>query len=273
MSAEPLPGPEEIPDVAHRPGPVRIGGVDRVTRVLEYLVRADGAPTHGELSAELGIARSTLSDVLAELRVLGYVRLVERRYVLGPAMLSLCHRGARQTDIVTATRPMLEALARQSGETCVLSLEVAGEGLVVPVDQAEGSRRIHFHAHLGEPWALHFTGAGQALFAFSGRTAANLPPYDSRHGDEHFDPAGFDRELALVRERGYAMEIGTQEGHWSIAAAVRDSTGWPLAAISVVGPTERLRQSRHDIGRVLVEATERWRVPLGRIDRRTLTRP
>jgi IclR family acetate operon transcriptional repressor len=51
----------------------------------------------------------------------------------------------------------------------------------------------------------------------------------------------FKKELATVRQRGYAVSVG-ERSPWAsaVAAPIRDWSARPIAAISVLGPWHRL---------------------------------
>ena len=75
----------------------------------------------------------------------------------------------------------------------------------------------------------------------------------------HTVPAAEDLGLDDVRARGYATAVEELEpGLWAVAAPVRDATGAVVAALSVSGPTVRLRRGLlHRLGRLLVRKRAR----------------
>jgi DNA-binding IclR family transcriptional regulator len=201
----------------------------RALLVLEYLASTASAPTHGDLGRALGIHRSTLSEVLADLRRMGYVAVVERRYVLGPRMLTLVHSAASHRDRHAWIRPLLQRLARDTGETAVYTIEAGAT--IIPVDQVESAQSIRYAAELGTPRPKHRAAAGLALLAFTGRSSADLDVVPD-------DPAWFDAELLRVKARGYALNLPDAPTR-SIAAPLRDPSGSVVGAVAVLGPPGR----------------------------------
>ena len=98
----------------------------------------------------------------------------------------------------------------------------------------------------GKRLPVHCTGVGKALVAFlpeevlKGVIARRGMPRMTAHTIT--DPAMLQAELAQVRERGYAVDNEEiDEGLTCIAAVVRDHTSHVVAAISIAGPSSRLR--------------------------------
>jgi DNA-binding IclR family transcriptional regulator len=136
----------------------------------------------------------------------------------------------------------MEALVRQTGETA--SLEVlAGEEVVI-LDGVEGPSLVGASSEVGTRWPAHATSTGKVLLAEGGqrdrrRRLARLTPRTIT------DPARLERELARIRERGWATAVGELElGYVAVGAPVRDHAGIAVAAISVGGPAARLTQDR-----------------------------
>jgi DNA-binding IclR family transcriptional regulator len=203
----------------------------RALLVLEHLATTDSPPTHGELVRALDIHRSTLSEVLADLRRMGYVAVVDRRYVLGSQMLSLVHRAGSHRDRHAWIRPLLGRLARATNETAVYVVEVGDS--IIPVDQVESAQAIRYAAALGEPRPIYRAAAGLVLMAFTGRTSADLA-----HLPPDVDRSWLDAELERVHTRGYAFHVPDAPTR-SIAAPLRDPTGRVVGAVAVLGPPGR----------------------------------
>jgi DNA-binding IclR family transcriptional regulator len=214
-----------------------VSKTERAFKILERLTSGQPAPTHAELMRELGVQRSTLTDSLAELRDLGYVAVRDRRYLPGARLLTFVRRAGAHGDLSAGIRPSLQALAGATEETAVWVMEDGGHGgtpgVVVSIDQVESQHSIRYVADIGVPFTMHATAAGHAFLAFTDRSAHSLSEGNG------FDPDELDRELALVRERGYALKVDTERST-AIAAPVRDVHGGLMGVISIVGPTDRL---------------------------------
>jgi DNA-binding IclR family transcriptional regulator len=166
----------------------------------------------------LGIPRSTLSDLLAELRELGYVQVMDRRYAAGPRLVSLIHRRlARGTRVLSGVQKVLDQIALSTGETSVYAIDAGAA--VVALAQSPGTDPIRYVATLWEPFPLDETAPGM-LFQAHGPN----PP----------------RHLAEVREQGFAVWAPDQSRPAAIAMPVHDSDGAMVGALVVIGPKDRL---------------------------------
>ena len=72
-------------------------------------------------------------------------------------------------------------------------------------------------------------------------------------------------DLERTRARGYATAVDElEEGLWAVAAPVRDANGVTLAALSVSGPTARLRPGLLDeLGRLVAAEAENLSTRIG----------
>jgi DNA-binding IclR family transcriptional regulator len=214
-----------------------VSKTERAFLILERLTSGRPAPTHAELMRELGVQRSTMSDSLAELRDLGYVTVRDRRYLPGARLLTFVRRAGLHGDLAAGVRPTLAAIAEATGETACWVIEDGGDadipGTVVTIDQVESAQAIRYVGDTGTPYPMHTTAAGHAFLAFTGRSAHALDEGDG------FDRDALDRELARVRERGFAIKVDASR-QTAIAAPVHDQHGALMGVISVVGPTDRL---------------------------------
>jgi IclR family transcriptional regulator, acetate operon repressor len=219
-----------------------VSAAARALAVLEFLAMSPASVTSQEIAEALDIPKSTLSDLMGELRSLGYAQLVRRRYVPGPAMMSLGYRTTQRLGTLGGIGPWLDRLATATGETVVYAVEVGGDedtpGMVLLVDQVVSPNPIRYVAPVGHPRPMDQTAAGQVLLAFSGRTA----------GPMH-------AKLEQVRRQGYAVNTAAS-GATSIAAPVRDHYGNLAGAISVTGPTNRMMDAAQRIWPVLRETVE-----------------
>ncbi|MDF8263343.1 IclR family transcriptional regulator [Luteipulveratus flavus] len=219
----------------------RRGGVQAVDRALDILeVLGDGS-TKGvsELVRATELPLGTVHRLLATLAERGYVRQdSERRYAIGPAALGLADAGER--SLAAVGRAYAARLTALCGETVNLAVLQGHE--MVYVAQSPSPHSLRIFAEVGRRIPLHSTAVGKAVLASMGTPqAADLlraRPLTASTPRTLTTTEELDRELARVRDEGYAVDEEEQELGVRCVAAVVSSPGLH-AALSVSGPTER----------------------------------
>ena len=227
------------------PGAVT-AGTEAAARVVDVLLMfTDGPATIGvtEIARQLGLSKAVVHRILQSLADRSFVATdpVTREYRLGPAAVALGTRVLRDLDLRRAARPVLRRLRDTTGETTTLS-EAANLGRVY-LDQFESRQEIKMTVELGRRHPLHAGASGRAILAFLPREVieqvigSGLPTLTPTTIQSS---SRLRRELALVRERGYAISRGErQHGAGSVAAPVFGLEGDVAGAISVCGPVSR----------------------------------
>lgn len=250
-----------------RPAYAGTQAVRRAVLLLKTLGRDEGEPTLAELVRAVGLNKTTTFRLLTALEAEG---LVERGagdgYRLGPELAALGSRALGASDLREAARAELVALARATRETAHLEVRVGAETLIL--DEAMGGHRVGTTPSVGTRWPAHATSTGKVLLAalepdaLAAYLAAPLAPLTPRTIS---DPRALERELARVRERGYATGIEELEpGFMAVAVPVRARDGQVVAALGIGGPRVRLDPERLSaIARTLPEHAERISERLG----------
>jgi len=216
---------------------------------LQTLATASTDMDLGGLSNRTGIPKSTLVRLLATLKTFGFVFQdpETRRYRLGWALIYLGKEAERQLRFPVVLRPFLEQLAQETGETASLGI-LAGYHAVY-VDQVVSKNIIKGAPPVGTPLDLHCTAVGKVLLSsfsdeeFEHFVRENGLPARTEHTIT--DVTQLRRELEAIRRRGYAVDNEEAErGGRCVAAPVFDAKGRIIAAISIVGPTNRLTLDR-----------------------------
>ncbi len=245
-----------------------IATIERAIDVL-LLFTSSRSSTLGvtEIATELGLSKAVVHRILASLKSRRLLDVHEdsRRYSLGPAVLTLGLAYLERLDIGEVARPELERLSNITNETATLSTR-SGDTRVY-VAQVLPDREVKMTVPLGRPFPLHTGGSSKAFLAWL--PESDIDAYLSRPLEqltEHtvVDSAELRRELATIRQRGYAVSFGErQAGAASVAAPVFDHLGAVVAVVSVAGPAERLRDSIEAAARELVASTQLVSARLG----------
>ncbi len=225
--------------------PVR--SVQRALALLTVIAHGDEMPL-AELAEAAALAPSTAHRLLTTLVDLGFLQQdrESRRYGAGHGLLGLVSAAEqRLATLRAAALPHMTELAAACGETAHLTILDGNQ--VIFVDQVLGPGTVRMEVKVGTRMAAHVTAAGKALLAWQPDAvvgpllAAGLERFTPQTLTE---PDDLQRELALVRRRGWATEVEEHEqGAACVAAPIVAATGPPLASLSVSGPTSRLRPS------------------------------
>jgi DNA-binding IclR family transcriptional regulator len=233
------------PPTAGRSGTVQ--SVDRAVTILEILAR-EGEAGVTRIAAELGVHKSTAFRLVSALENRDLVAQDSERgkYRLGLGLLRLAGATTERLDVVRAGRPICRDLAAEIGET--VNLTVLSGFEVLYVDQVAGASVLQPRNWVGRRLPAHATSNGKALLAHlpPDRLAAHLDRPRERLTERTLTVRrDLEKELARVRERGYATAIDELEfGLTAIAAPVRGADGEVSATVSGSGPSFRLPPER-----------------------------
>lgn len=213
--------------------------------VLKVLARQLGPVPAATLTRELGLPRSTTYHLLAELERAGFVVHLpdERRWGLGVSAFELGSAYARQAPLARVAGPVLARLVDEVRHSAHLAVLHGREVLYVVEERAPG--RPSLVTDVGVRLPAHLTASGRALLASlsAAQVRALFPDagaFVDRHGTGPTSPTALRRLLVDVRARGYAIEDGdVTPGFASVAAAVHDHLGQPVAAVAVTYPGEQ----------------------------------
>jgi DNA-binding IclR family transcriptional regulator len=199
----------------------------------------------------LGVSKSKAHALLASLATVGLLRRTQHgRYRLGWRVLSLNQVLSDTTDFRRYAHPVLHQLGERCGE--VVHLGVLDDGQVMYVDRIKGHQAVTIDvSSLGNRLWAHCSAIGKVLLAHL--TPDALDAVLDRHGLPVMTPrtitdrSALEAELADIRRRGFASEIGEAVPDVSCVAAPIVSPGPSVvAAVSLAAPSYRL-EARRDV--------------------------
>ena len=215
-----------------------VPAADATLRLLRHLSRTGPLPAVA-LATALDLPRSTTYHLLAVLTGHGFVVHLpeERRYGLGLGAFELGSAYSRQAPLARAARPVLARLVDQVGESAHLAV-LHGRDVLYVVEERAAERPV-LVTDVGVRLPAHLTASGRAILA-------DLPPAQVRalfpDRGAFVDRTGVGPRrlselrtvLSEARRVGWAQEHGdVTTGFGSVAVAVRDHTGHPIAGLAV----------------------------------------
>jgi DNA-binding IclR family transcriptional regulator len=240
----------------------------RVLDVLDLFIESGSGYTLKDVSERLAIPKSTAHGILHAMRRHGYLNL-DRATNTFTISLQFVGR-ARATPTVELVRRRarghLERLVAALGETAKL---IAYEGTnSVAIDFVDGRGPLKYAVTLGQRWPLHATGGGKLYLAqYDDETVRGLLETIGLEPVTAHTIVDVDvllAELAEVRRNGWARQREEiHEGISGFAAPVLDATPTLVAAIVVMGPTNRIDENADEIVTAVVAAARALSAELG----------
>jgi len=233
--------------------------LDRTVDLLAALGDARAPLAPAELAARCGLPSSTTYRLLADLELHGLVARDGRRGVtLGLRVLDFARslEDRLEATLVQPARDVMAALAREHGETAILTAPGGTHAMgLASVESPQHAVRLSYDRWRTAP--MHLGASGKVLLAHldaahAERILAAPPPHPA--GGPGIDEATLRAQIAATRRDGYLVTHGElDDGATAVAAPVLDARGRPLAALSLAGPTARMRAALEAIVPAVVQ--------------------
>src|SRR3954451_7819404 len=177
--------------------------VDRAAQLLVAVLDASAPLAFGALVEAAVLPKSTASRLLGALERQG---LVERdrdgSFLPGRVLTRYAHRQRSTDQLVATARPLLEALARRTGET--VNLAVPGPVAVEQIDQVDSRFLLGATNWVGRDVPFHCSALGKVFLAY-GLTQAPRGRLERRTERTITTRERLEVDLDGVRRRGYAV--------------------------------------------------------------------
>lgn len=222
---------------------VAVPSLRKAMSILDLVGRRGKLP-FSTIQKTLDLPKSTTHQLLKALTDVGALESQrDGSFALGPKLCELGSLGLRQRTIDRVSLRYLELLAHETNLSCVLGTI---EGCnVVSLAKADPDDEAVALGTDGDRFPIHRTALGKALLA-------HLDDLDRRRLIADFDwtrttptsissPDDMQRELLLVRERGWALDDGENDQITRcIAAPVFDARHRVVAAIATIGQQDQI---------------------------------
>ena len=246
----------------------RIQSLDRAFKILEEISRHQDGIGLADLAKNVGIHNSTTYHLVRTMVGLGYVRQSQatKRYHIGRMIFTMAATALNEVELVSLATPIMEELARATGETTHLAVRVGDEIVVVARIHGPGSFQMADRS-LVRP--AHATALGKVLL--SGMPAAQRARFLQRHPLAPFtektvtDPARLEDEIQNIQRTGIAFDDGEFDPEVRcLAVPIHDFRRQITAALGFSGPVWRMKlQTLHDRTADIREAARTLSAALG----------
>lgn len=222
---------------------------DRCLKVLR-LIGLRNSMRFSDIVHETGLSPAIVRRLLVSLLNAGMIRQESsgKRYMLGPEVFALAERRIRPDVLQDLAYDSVKRLAQLSGDTAFLSLRRGYS--TICVTRIEGDHPIR--THVLQEGDQHPLGLGAAAIAILGALdsddVAEILGLNKDRIQSYREPLDFDRLHSLIdaaRQTRIAVNPGLVfSGSWAIAAAIRDETGAPVAALTIAAVETRMAPQR-----------------------------
>lgn len=212
----------------------------------------DGLRRHltvADIARLTGLDRSATQRLVYTLEALGYIHRVAdtKAYALTSKVLQFSFSYVRANELIEKASPYLLEISRDLGETTNLH-ELDGHEIVF-VARFPGRHMHHVDFMVGARLPALFTASGAAMLSLlpEAEWAPILAatPLERLTPFTQIDPEALIARVREAGERGYSMTVNeTALGDISIASAISDENGRPLAAVNIAVPATQWTPER-----------------------------
>ena len=241
---------------------------ERTLVLLRYIIEHEDGLSIREVSRILGYSPSTVQKSISALFEQGFVvkNDITDRYQLGPEAIRLGFTALARLDIRRIAKPYLEALSEITGETVFLAIR--RNHYAVYIDKVVSKHPIRMDANLGVDRPYNCTAVGKVLLMEMTPEAidelAKEKYFQKRTPNSIIEPVKIKEEIESVRQQGWSED--NEEfvvGAYCVAAPIIDFKGKVEAAITVSGPTERVKANLNTIIQELMASAQKISTEMG----------
>ena len=231
---------------AQTPAVPTIQVIERLFSLMDVLASREDAISLKEISEKTGLHPSTAHRILNDLTIGRFVDRPEPgSYRLGMRLLELGNIVKSRLNVREASLESMQTLHRKTQQPVNLSVRQGDE--IVYIERAFSERSgMQVVRAIGGRAPLHLTSIGKLFLSVddqkSVRAYATRTGLSGNNKNSITELNKLERELSLVRSRGYARDNEELElGVRCMAAGIRDDSGELIAGLSISAPAERLK--------------------------------
>ena len=223
-----------------------VQSIDRVLDIIEALSFQPHGMLLKDLSAAVGLHVSTTHRLLVALVSRGYVQknIETGKYRLTVRLFEVGNRAIGGINLVSLSRPYLERLAAEIGETVHLVARNDDEVVYLYKEDRRESI-IHMASFIGLRSPMYCTAVGKSILSHLPETEVraiwdrSIIKPRTQNTIVNYDE--FIKHLQKARELGWAIDNEENEvGVVCIGAPIIDFTNAPIGAISISAPAARM---------------------------------
>jgi len=229
-----------------------IRSVDRALDVIIYLYHEGKERGISEISRDLDTYKSTIHRTLKTLENKGFVYQNQQngKYWLGMKLYGIGMASMNKTSLIETIKPYTKKLFDEFQEVVNVSiLELNNNDIprsIIIHKEENPNKVLTVNPPIGSSSEFYCSSVGKCLVAFGKNI--NLEKYKRINLKKYTENTIIDwddliTELNKIKSDGYAIdEEELEKGLTCIGAPIIGSEGYAVAAISLSGPTQRMRE-------------------------------
>lgn len=236
-----------------------VPNLERALQMMELLSKHPIGLGITEISNRLEFPKNSTFRIATTLLNFGYLNREEnsKAFTLSGKLLSLGYSAVSDQNLVEKSMDVMRELRDIVKETVLIGVILNQEGIVL--EQIPGLYPFKFWVDVGTRFPMHTAVPSKAMLAYLPEKAKNeicrKIEFKKFTNSTITSLEEFHQVLDYVKEKGYAIENGEEiEGMNCVGVPIFDRNGYPVAAIWVTGPSNRLPVSSFDhIGKIVRE--------------------
>lgn len=233
----------------------KIVSVDRALDILILLYNNGKEMGVSEIGKILELNKSTVHRTLATLEDKGFVHQNKEneRYWLGIKLYAMGLLVGEKLSLADLFKPYTKQLFDEFKEVINVSIldtdSSDGYKSVVILKEVDNRKTLSINPNIGLSSDVHVSSVGKSLIAFTkGLDIEKLKNLKKYTENTITDVDDILEELEKIRQQGYAIDNEEQEvGLICIGAPILGKDGNAIAAMSISGPTARMKQNGFEL--------------------------
>ncbi|MDY0236103.1 MAG: IclR family transcriptional regulator [Gudongella sp.] len=230
--------------------------VDRALDLMLLLYSRGQGIGVSEIARDLDLHKSTVHRILATLENKGFVykNIETDKYWLGLKIYAMGLLVGEKLSLTDIIRPFAKELFEEFGEVVNVSiLDKDPKSIyksVIILKESKNNKVLSVNPNVGSSSDPNISSVGKCLLAFGENIEiekfkdVEFNKY-TKHTIDNYEDLII--ELEDVKQKGYAIDREEQEiGLYCIGAPILDKNGNAMAAISISGPTARMKNKNLD---------------------------
>lgn len=200
--------------------------------ILEMLCCAAQPLTQKDIAQRLGRSVGEIYRMVACLVSRNYVAQIDDTYYVTTKLFELAHINPPTQRLLIEARPIMQKLASDLDQSCLLS--VYNQGRQTVISKVDAPSGMGFSVRVGADLDVLVSAAGRVLLAFQDEEMRKLRVEESlQRRPDQADPQ-IESILDFVKQRGFESIPSVQvRGLYAVAFPILDTQGHSIAAMSV----------------------------------------